>query len=116
MSNQTVHSGLTQILSSNTENLPLGKQYLLTTLSTFFALGAVLSSVIGLMVLPAASCETATGCDIPSGENDGWKNMLFILALLVRELQPQAYWRLIDSPGSSLFAGLLDVHYPLRYI
>jgi hypothetical protein len=68
------------------ENLPLSKQYLLTSLSTFFAFGAVMSSVIGLLVLPGASCAQAEGCDVAGGANDGWKKMLFVLALLVSRL------------------------------
>lgn len=73
------------------ENLPKSKQYLLTLLSVFFSLGAVLSSIIGYMALPEKSCfqrETEregerVGCDIEGGENDGWRRVLMILGLAV---------------------------------
>jgi len=42
-----------------------------------------MSSVIGLLVLPEHSCTQAEGCDVAGGANDGWKKMLFVLALLV---------------------------------
>lgn len=42
-----------------------------------------MSSVVGLLVLPGASCERWEGCDVEQGENDGWRKMLFVLALLV---------------------------------
>lgn len=45
-----------------------------------------MSSVIGLLVLPGASCAQAEGCDVADGANDGWKKMLFVLALLVSRL------------------------------
>lgn len=68
------------------ENLPLSKQYLLTLLSVFFSFGAVLSAVIGYLVLPGASCTgdpETNPCSIENGDNDGWKKMLFILGLVV---------------------------------
>lgn len=67
------------------ENLPQKKQYLLTLLSIFFSLGAVVSSLIALFVLPKASCDSTapSNCDIAGGANDGWRKMLFVLAMLV---------------------------------
>ncbi|WWD21884.1 hypothetical protein CI109_106372 [Kwoniella shandongensis] len=63
------------------ENLPHSKQYLLTLLSVFFSLGAVLSSVVSLLFLPGASCRAHEGCDIDSKQNDGWRRVLFVLGL-----------------------------------
>ncbi|KAK6904238.1 membrane transporter [Kwoniella mangroviensis CBS 10435] len=63
------------------ENLPHSKQYLLTLLSVFFSLGAVLSSVVSLVFLPGHSCKTYEGCDIPKGENEGWRRVMFVLGL-----------------------------------
>lgn len=65
------------------ENLPQSKQYLLVLLSVFFSLGAVLSSVIGLLILPSASCLKYEGCDVTAGANDGWRRVLFVLGLVV---------------------------------
>jgi hypothetical protein len=49
----------------------------------FFSFGAVLSAIIGFLVLPGASCIDAATCDRESGQNDGWRRMLFILGLIV---------------------------------
>lgn len=65
------------------ENLPHSKQYLLTFLSIFFSLGAVLSSCISLLFLPGKSCSAYEGCDIPAGDNDGWKWVLLTLGIVV---------------------------------
>lgn len=65
------------------ENLPHSKQYLLTLLSVFFSLGAVLSSVISYTFLPGASCAQFEGCDIAGKANDGWRRVLFVLGLVV---------------------------------
>jgi hypothetical protein len=65
------------------ENLPHSKQYLLTLLSVFFSLGAVLSSVTSLIFLPGASCRHYDGCDIEGKANDGWRRVLFVLGLIV---------------------------------
>ncbi|WRT65227.1 uncharacterized protein IL334_002170 [Kwoniella shivajii] len=63
------------------ENLPHSKQYLLTLLSVFFSLGAVLSSVVSLIFLPGHSCSTFEGCDVPAGDNEGWRRVMFVLGL-----------------------------------
>ncbi|KAK8846568.1 hypothetical protein IAR55_005654 [Kwoniella newhampshirensis] len=63
------------------ENLPHSKQYLLTLLSVFFSLGAVLSSVVSLIFLPGSSCRTHQGCDIEAKQNDGWRKVMFVLGL-----------------------------------
>jgi hypothetical protein len=66
------------------ENLPHSKQYLLTLLSVFFSLGAVLSSLVSYILLPGASCLRFDGCDIEGKANDGWRRVLFVLGLCVR--------------------------------
>jgi MFS family permease len=65
------------------ENLPHSKQYLLTLLSVFFSLGAVLSSVVSYFFLPGSSCREFEGCDIAGKANDGWRRVLFVLGLIV---------------------------------
>jgi hypothetical protein len=37
-----------------------------------------------MLVLPEASCESGAVCDVEGGANDGWRRMLFVLAILVR--------------------------------
>ena len=66
------------------ENLPHSKQYLLTLLSVFFSLGAVLSSVVSMFLLPGASCRQYEGCDFEHRANDGWRRVLFALGIFVR--------------------------------
>lgn len=70
------------------ENLPHSKQYLLTLLSVFFSLGAVLSSVVSFFFLPGASCREFEGCDISGKANDGWRKVLFTLGLVVSPTTP----------------------------
>ncbi len=65
------------------ENLPHSKQYLLTLLSVFFSFGAVLSSVVGYLLLPSASCRDHATCDFENGENNGWRHVLFALGAIV---------------------------------
>jgi hypothetical protein len=65
------------------ENLPYSKQYLLTLLSVFFSLGAVLSSTVSYIFLPGSSCAEFDGCDIAGKANDGWRSVLFVLGLFV---------------------------------
>lgn len=65
------------------ENLPHSKQYLLTLLSVFFSFGAVLSAVVGLVLLPGKSCRAGDPCDIAGGANDGWRHALFALGCFV---------------------------------
>lgn len=70
------------------ENLPKSKQYLLTALSVFFALGSVATSVLGFLIIPANSCPDGTGagtgvaCDIAK-HNQGWRWLLNGLGFLV---------------------------------
>lgn len=65
------------------ENLPHSKQYLLTLLSVFFSLGAVLSSIVSYIFLPGESCRQYDGCDIAGKENDGWRKVLLVLGCFV---------------------------------
>lgn len=65
------------------ENIPRGKQYLLTLLSVFFSFGAVLSAFIGLLVIPSNSCPPSPEpCD-PETQNLGWRYLLTIISVLV---------------------------------
>jgi MFS family permease len=62
------------------ENIPNEHHYLLTALSVFFSLGAMITSVIALAVIPSRSCqEDHLDCDIAK-ENTGWRIVLAILA------------------------------------
>ncbi len=72
------------------EHMPNGKQYLVTALSVFFSLGAVLAAVIGLVVIPGHSCPPPPAtCDVAS-ENVGWKYLLIALGLVVSRLGSRA--------------------------
>jgi hypothetical protein len=66
------------------EYMPKSKQYLVTALSVFFSLGAVLTAVAALLLVPANSCAPAPApCD-PATENVGWRYLLGALCLVVR--------------------------------
>ncbi|KAK4685766.1 hypothetical protein P7C73_g4374, partial [Tremellales sp. Uapishka_1] len=82
------------------ENLPHSKQYLLTLLSVFFSLGAVLSSVVSFIFLPGASCSKFEGCDVEGKANDGWRWVLFVLGLinLACSFARLGLFRLHESP------------------
>ncbi|KZO97152.1 MFS general substrate transporter [Calocera viscosa TUFC12733] len=64
------------------ENVPHAKRYLLTALSVFFSLGAVVSSILGAVIIPSHSCPESPDepCD-PNTQNLGWKYMLGILGV-----------------------------------
>ncbi|EJT98804.1 MFS general substrate transporter [Dacryopinax primogenitus] len=64
------------------ENVPHAKRYLLTALSIFFSFGAVVSSILGVVLIPKYSCpeNQSEACDVGT-ENLGWKYMLAILGL-----------------------------------
>lgn len=94
------------------ENVPKKKQYLLTGLSVFFSLGAVVSAIIAILIIPGNSCpeiptaapESTTGISllkfarflIPRAEDDdttpqpcdiatqnrGWKYLLGVLGTI----------------------------------
>lgn len=63
------------------ENIPNEYHYLLTALSVFFSLGAMITSVIALAIIPSRSCDTEIKleCDVVK-ENTGWRIVLAILA------------------------------------
>ncbi|GAA5988837.1 hypothetical protein JCM10908_006191 [Rhodotorula pacifica] len=68
------------------ENVPKTRHYLLTALSVFFSLGAILTSILGLVILPRFSCtraatETVETCDVAT-QNVGWRYMLGALAIV----------------------------------
>ncbi|SCV70168.1 BQ2448_1562 [Microbotryum intermedium] len=67
------------------ENSPPSHHYLLTALSFFFSLGAVLTSLLGVTILPSFSCAESPPakqrCDV-SRDNNGWRIMLGCLALV----------------------------------
>lgn len=66
------------------EHMPKGKQYLVTALSVFFSIGAVLSAVVAILVVPKHSCMASkVTCDLEK-ENRGWQYMLLILGIIVR--------------------------------
>jgi len=68
------------------ENIPKTRHYLLTGLSVFFSFGAVISSFLGLLILPGSSCK-----EPPPGQtllcnsqvdNLGWRYLLMALGVL----------------------------------
>ncbi|BGP42491.1 hypothetical protein JCM10449v2_006496 [Rhodotorula kratochvilovae] len=69
------------------ENTPKTKHYLLTALSVFFSLGAIFTSLLGLVILPRFSCAPGAGddgapaCDVKI-ENNGWRYMLGALGVV----------------------------------
>lgn len=76
------------------ENVPRKKQYLLTGLSVFFSLGAVLSAIVGMIIIPQYSCPEgkpgdaeAPPCDVNT-QNNGWKYMFGVLTVIVRSFIP----------------------------
>lgn len=77
------------------EFLPSKHHYLVTSLSMFFGLGAVLASLFAYLILPAYSCpdiipgNPLTDCDV-SVSNNGWRYVLVILSI-VNGLM--AFWR-----------------------
>ncbi|KAI0637103.1 MFS general substrate transporter [Trametes polyzona] len=89
------------------EHMPNGKQYLVTALSVFFSFGAVLSAVIGLLVIPSHSCPPAPApCD-PDSQNMGWKYLLIALGLITLSmfLARMVFFRLHESPRYLVHAG-----------
>ncbi|KAF8322590.1 MFS general substrate transporter [Clavulina sp. PMI_390] len=70
------------------ENLPKRKHWLLTFLSVFFSLGALLTAIVAVIVIPGHSCpEAAPGsserppCDVAL-QNAGWRYMFGGLTLI----------------------------------
>lgn len=64
------------------EALPKRYHYLVTALSVFFAAGSVITSVLGLYLIPQNSCGMAMACR--SEDNKGWRYLLASLGSMVR--------------------------------
>ncbi|CAI2164325.1 3850_t:CDS:2 [Funneliformis geosporum] len=87
------------------EFIPKEHQYLLTFMSVFFSLGAVLSSVLAYIILPPNSCHEQTEgtgfvlCDV-SKDNNGWRYLLAILGSLtfLMLMSRIFFFRLQESP------------------
>ncbi|KAI8983735.1 major facilitator superfamily domain-containing protein [Pilobolus umbonatus] len=63
------------------EFLPEEYHYLLTFMSVFFSLGAVLASLLGYMILPSWSCPIEGECDIHT-QNNGWRILLLLTSTI----------------------------------
>ncbi|KAL1729666.1 major facilitator superfamily domain-containing protein [Schizophyllum commune] len=87
------------------EHMPDGKQYLVTALSVFFSVGAVLSAMIGLFILPQNSCFEAE-CDVET-QNRGWKYLLAVLGVITLAMffARMVFFRLHESPRYLVHAG-----------
>ncbi|BGP00472.1 hypothetical protein NBRC10513v2_006274 [Rhodotorula toruloides] len=101
------------------ENVPRSSHYLLTALSVFFSLGAIITSVLGLAILPRYSCPPVppggeSTCDVKK-DNNGWRIMLFALGVMtmVMFLCRVLFFRLHESakylvaaerPSAAVFA------------
>lgn len=65
------------------EHMPQNKLYLVTALSVFFSFGAVLSALMGILVIPGHSCvQSSPVCDVAK-DNLGWKYLLMAVGLIV---------------------------------
>ncbi|UZJ51463.1 hypothetical protein CBS101457_000783 [Exobasidium rhododendri] len=87
------------------EAVPKRNHYLLTALSVFFAAGSVVTSSLGLIIIPKNSCGGVADCDVAN--NKGWRwllaslgalTMLFVIARLV-------FFSLYESPKFLVSAG-----------
>lgn len=63
------------------EQLPRAKHYMLTGMSVFFSVGAVIACLIGLVIIPRNSCPATGACDADA-QNNGWRYLLAALASL----------------------------------
>lgn len=68
------------------EQLPRAKHYMLTGMSVFFSVGAVIACIVGILVVPRNSCPSTGDCDVAT-QNSGWKYLLATLSSLVRQLR-----------------------------
>ncbi|KAM0786773.1 hypothetical protein ACM66B_002208 [Microbotryomycetes sp. NB124-2] len=85
------------------ENVPRSSHYLLTALSAFFSLGAVLTSLLGLVIIPPFSCPENPADDEPcdvATQNQGWRYMLIALSIVsvTMCLSRIVLFRLQESP------------------
>lgn len=80
------------------EHMPKEKQYLVTALSVFFSLGAVLSAAVALLVIPQNACPPSAlvPCEVDV-QNQGWKYLLITLGIIVR-IQIKASFRMHREP------------------
>lgn len=65
------------------EHMPQHKRYLVTALSVFFSVGAVVSALVALAVIPQNSCLPLPAPCIPDENNKGWKYLVGILGAIV---------------------------------
>lgn len=91
------------------ENLPEEYHYLLTGLSVFFSLGAILTSSIALYIIPRHSCpedEPQGKCNFAE-QNQGWRYLMSILAIItvIFFLCRLLFFRLHESPKYLVTAG-----------
>ncbi|KAG0140322.1 hypothetical protein CROQUDRAFT_53447 [Cronartium quercuum f. sp. fusiforme G11] len=93
------------------ENIPKTRHYLLTALSFFFSIGAVIASVLGLVFLPGASCREPAATDTlfcnPEIENRGWRHMSIALGVFTFILFGcrVVLFRIQESPKYLMAAG-----------
>ncbi|KAF8073974.1 MFS general substrate transporter [Lyophyllum atratum] len=88
------------------EHMPKAKQYLVTALSVFFSVGAVLSAVVALLVIPHNSCLPDRPCNVDT-ENQGWRYLLIALGLITLSMfiARILFFRLHESPRYLVHAG-----------
>ncbi|KZT51305.1 MFS general substrate transporter [Calocera cornea HHB12733] len=90
------------------ENVPHAKRYLLTALSVFFSLGAVVSSILGAVIIPSHSCPEGPDepCDVNT-QNLGWKYVLGILGVFTAFmcLARIVFFRMRESPRYLVASG-----------
>ncbi|KAF5377815.1 hypothetical protein D9615_006670 [Tricholomella constricta] len=88
------------------EHMPKSKQYLVTALSVFFSVGAVLAAIVALMVIPQNSCLPHQPCNADT-DNQGWRYLLTALGLITLSmfLARIVFFRLHESPRYLVHAG-----------
>ncbi|KAG6898420.1 hypothetical protein C0992_004131 [Termitomyces sp. T32_za158] len=88
------------------EHMPQSKQYLVTALSVFFSVGAVLSAVVALILIPGNSCLPNQPCNVDI-DNQGWRHLLFALGLITLSMfiARILFFRLHESPRYLVHAG-----------
>ena len=104
------------------ETLPRSNRHLLTSLSIFFSFGSVVAAVAAIVIIPSRSCSPPAAtqstllnnlleCDVQK-DNNGWKVLLSVLAIIVRPL----YIALTNTRFHSLPAlSVLNIYDPLRH-
>lgn len=104
------------------ETLPRPNRHLLTSLSVFFSFGSVVAAVAAILIIPSRSCSPPAAtqstllnnlldCDVQK-DNNGWKVLLFVLAIIVRPL----YIALTNTRFHSLPAlSVLNIYDLLRH-